>query len=172
MCNFLSGVVTIEPHPRVLCGHLLHHEKTVELYKLVPETYREFEWLAEDAGESLTVRAAPGENPNVLKSAILASFPNRQACFLDCIRQVVAANDGALYASGTPLQSLGDMPALEYLDANGTPLQSLGDMPALKTLYASGTQLQSLGDMPALEYLYASGTQLQSAPNARCKIIR
>jgi hypothetical protein len=50
VCNFLSGVVTTERHPKVLCGDLLRHEVTVQLYKLKPETYREWEWPLDDAG--------------------------------------------------------------------------------------------------------------------------
>ena len=44
MCTFLSGVITLERHPRILCADLLHHERTVDAYGLKPETYREWEW--------------------------------------------------------------------------------------------------------------------------------
>jgi hypothetical protein len=87
MCNFLSFVVTIEANPRILCASLLHHKRTVEFLGLKPETYREAKWTSDDDGKSLAVRAAPGENANVLKSAVLALYPNRAACFAECLRQ-------------------------------------------------------------------------------------
>ena len=89
MCNFLSGIVTIENYPRILCTNLLHHEITVNGSGLKPEQYREWEWTSDDEGRSLSVRAAPGENPNVLKSAILAKYPNRKACLKFCIDQIL-----------------------------------------------------------------------------------
>ena len=98
MCNFLSGVVTAERHPRVLCVDLHHHDATVDYFRLEPETYREWEWTREDSGESLDVRAAPGENPSVLKSAILAKYPSRLDCLNECIQQI-AEHGGSLYLS-------------------------------------------------------------------------
>jgi len=93
MCEFLSGVVTIERCPRVLCADLWHHERTVEAFGLKPETYREWEWLEDDDGTSLTVRAAPGENPNILKSAILAKYPTREEALNACIAQALEKRD-------------------------------------------------------------------------------
>ena len=90
MCNFLSGIVTLEKYPRILCANLLHHEITVDAFKLKPEQYREWEWTSDDDGWSLRVRAAPGENANELKSAILAKYPNRSACLMVCIIQIIA----------------------------------------------------------------------------------
>jgi len=98
MCNFLSFVVVTKKQIAllsgdiafegdILCASLLHHEKTVEYLGLQLETYREAEWTSDDDGASLSVRAAPGENANVLKSAILAKYPNRTACFAECLRQ-------------------------------------------------------------------------------------
>src|SRR5512146_289372 len=104
MCNFLSGVITIPDH-RILCGDLLHHEKTVSAYKLNPETYREWEWTADDSGESLIVRVAE-EDSSWLKTQILTSYPSRSELLLECIRQV--ANVGCdLYLDGcTGLKAL------------------------------------------------------------------
>ena len=71
LCNFLSGLITAERYPRLLCADLLHHEKSVQAFGLKPETYREWEWLEEDHGESLSVRAAPGD----LDLSSLTSIP-------------------------------------------------------------------------------------------------
>ena len=117
MCNFLSGVITNEREPRVLCANLLHHEKTIEAFGLKPETYREWEWTHDDDGASLVVRAAPQENANVLKSAILAKYPHRAACLGECIRQLQLQK--TVDASGcTGLTKL-DAPNAEYVDARG-----------------------------------------------------
>jgi hypothetical protein len=89
MCNFLSGLVTLEKHPKVLCRDLVSHDETVRILGIKPETYREWEWTQEDAGESLTVRVMPGEDATVLASAILAQFPRRIDCLNDCIKQMV-----------------------------------------------------------------------------------
>ena len=91
MCNFLSGVITREKSPRIFCRDLLHHENTVAAVGLQPEEYREWEWTQEDSGATLTVRAAPGENPNVLRSAILARYPRRVDLLSECLRQVAEA---------------------------------------------------------------------------------
>jgi len=99
MCEFLSGVVTIERYPRVLCADLRHHERTVKAFGLKPETYREWEWTEDDDGASLTVRAALGENPSVLKSAILAKYPTREEALNACIAQV-SEKGGSLDFSG------------------------------------------------------------------------
>ena len=105
MCNFLSGVVTLEREPRVLCGDLHHHERTVEIYHLIPETYREFEWTLDDEGRSLSVRAAPGENPAVLKAAILARFRTRAEMLDSAIRQIQDLG-GNLDLRGTQITQL------------------------------------------------------------------
>jgi len=109
MCEFLSGVVTIERYPRVLCADLRHHEDTVAAFGLKPETYREWEWLEDDDGASLTVRAAPGENPNVLKSAILAKYPTREEALNACIAQV-SEKGGSLDFSGYILSANLELP--------------------------------------------------------------
>jgi hypothetical protein len=101
MCNFLSGVVTLERHPRVLCADLRHHEETVARYSLLPEQYREWECTLPDL-DDLTVRAAPGENPNVLKSAILAKYDSFHELLNECINQT-EAQGGYLYLRGCTL---------------------------------------------------------------------
>jgi len=102
MCEFLSGVVTMERYPRILCADLRHHERTVEAFGLKPETYREWEWIEDDDGASLMVRAIPDENPNVLKSAILAKYPTREKVLNACIAQALERG-GSLDLSGRAL---------------------------------------------------------------------
>ena len=135
MCNFLSGVVTRERHPEIRCGSLCHHERTVEYLGLIPEQYREWEWTKDDDGASLVVRAAPGENPAVLKSAILAKFPNRKACLAECLRQVLS---------------------LETADISGSPLTEL-KADSAKTVYASGCTALTELKADSAEYVDASG---------------
>ena len=91
MCNFLSGLVTLEKHPKVLCLDLKSHDETIRFLGIKPETYREWEWTREDTGDSLDVRCLPDEDRNTLKSAILAKFPRRIDCINECIRQMAAS---------------------------------------------------------------------------------
>ena len=128
MCNFLSFVVTLEKNPRILCADLRHHEKTVECLGLKPETYREAEWLAEDDGKSLTVRAAPGENPNILKSAVLALYPTRATCLDEFIMQIGKAKVSTLDLRGTAVKTLPELPNVKYLDLRGTAVKK-ADLP-------------------------------------------
>jgi hypothetical protein len=118
MCNFLSGVVTIERYPKVLCADLLFHEKTISLLDLKAKTYREWEWTRDDDGKSLKVRVVNGENPNDLKSAILAKFPNRAKCLAYCIKQVLKQKKVRITRDCTGLTKL-DAPNAEYVYANG-----------------------------------------------------
>ena len=107
MCNFLSGLVTIEKHPKILCQDLLHHEKTVNALSLKPETYREWEWTSEDTGDSLDVRVLKGEDANEFKSAILAQFPTRKDAINECIRQMAEGGRNCDYdISGCDLTGL------------------------------------------------------------------
>ena len=89
MCHFLSGLVTIEKHPKVICLDLKSHDATIAYLQLKAETYREWEWTREDRGESLDVRVLSNENASEFKSAILAQFPRRVDCLNECIRQIV-----------------------------------------------------------------------------------
>jgi len=88
MCQFLSAIVTIEKHPKVLCLDLKNHNETIQLLNRKAETYREFEWTREDSGESLDIRCLPEEDRSEFKSAILAQFPTRKDCLIECIRQM------------------------------------------------------------------------------------
>lgn len=40
MCEFLSFVVTIEKHPKVLCLDLMSHDSTTQMLGLKPEKVR------------------------------------------------------------------------------------------------------------------------------------
>jgi hypothetical protein len=140
--------VTIEKNPRVLCADLLHHERTVEKLKLKPETYREWEWTRDDDGTTLAVRAAPGENPSVLKSAILAKFASRLECLNECIRQIVCTG-GVLYLGS--LTSLD--PAVKLPESVGgyLDLRSLTSLdPAVKLPESVGGSLH-LGSLTSLD---------------------
>lgn len=94
MCNFLSGIITREHYPRMLCANLLNHDSTVSHYKFRPEQYREWEWTADDDGASLKVRTIFGEDANALKSAILALWPTRRLALVECIRQICEFGGG------------------------------------------------------------------------------
>jgi hypothetical protein len=171
MCNFLSGVVTIEKYPRVLCANLLHHEKTIELLKLTPETYREWEWTADDEGESLKVRHIAGENPNVLKSAILAKFNSRNECLTDCIRQLVLASNKShmLDISNTPVTAIPDAPNATTLYARYCRSLTKINAPNATTLYASCCDLLTNIDAPnatTLDARYCRSLTKINAPNA------
>jgi hypothetical protein len=144
MSNFLSGVVTLEKHPRVLCTNLLHHGGTVETLQLKPETYREWEWTRDDDGETLNVRAVNGENPNVLKSAILAKFPSRQECLMDCIRQIGRIKNSTLDLRGTAVKKLPALPNVQYLYLRDTAVKKLPALPNVKTLDLRGTAVKKL----------------------------
>ena len=89
MCNFLSGIIALDPL-RMLCTDLLHHEVTVANAGLKPEQYREWEWTKEDCGESLKIRMPPSRTDAELRVWMLAQFPRRAACLLECVRQTVA----------------------------------------------------------------------------------
>ena len=91
MCKFLSGLVTIAKHPKVLCLDLKSHDATIAALGIKEETYREFEWTREDDGDSLGVRCLPDEDRNNFKAAILAQFPTRHDCINECIRQMAAS---------------------------------------------------------------------------------
>jgi hypothetical protein len=91
MCQFLSGLVTISRHPKVLCLDLKSHDKSIAALGIKEETYREFEWTREDDGDSLDVRCLPDEDQNDFKAAILAKFPTRRDCLIECIRQMAAS---------------------------------------------------------------------------------
>ena len=154
MCNFLSGVITREKEPRILCGSLLHHERTVAAFLLKPEQYREWEWTNDDDGKSLVVRAAPGENPNVLKSAILAKFPTRRTCLAYCIQLLQTLENADV--SESPVTVFVSENA-KTIDARGcTALTELKAENA-KTIDASGcTALTELKAENA-ETIYARG---------------
>jgi len=107
MCNFLSGVVTIGKHPKILCQDLLHHEKTIAALRLKTETYREWEWTRDDTGDSLDIRVLPGEDRSDFWSAIVAQFPTRKDCLIECIRQMVEGGRNCdLYLSGCDLKGI------------------------------------------------------------------
>jgi len=107
MCNFLSGVVTIGKHPKILCQDLMSHDKTITALRLKPETYREWEWTSEDTGDSLDVRVIKGEDANEFKSAILAQFHNRKEAVIECIRQMAKGGRNCDYdLSGCDLNGL------------------------------------------------------------------
>ena len=147
MCHFLSGCVTIERDPRLLCHNLVHHEITVDSCGLEPESYREWEWTKDDNGESLVVRVLPDENPNVLKSAILAKYPTRADCLDECLRQIAE---------------------LTVVDVSGTPITRI-DAPQATRLYCSGcTALKTLDAPQATELLCYNCTALEviDAPQA------
>ena len=88
MCQSLSALVTIAKHPKVLCLDLKSHDKTIAALGIKEETYREFEWTRDDNGESLDVRCLPQEDRNNFKAAILAQFPTRRDCLIECLRQM------------------------------------------------------------------------------------
>ena len=136
MCDFLSGLVTIEKHPRILCQNLTSHDATVNALRIAPETYREWEWTREDGGESLNVRVLPGEDRAEFWSAILALYPRRILCINECLRQIAEGGrnvnldlSGLTSAEGLTLpQSVGGSLRLSGLtSAEGLTLpQSVG----------------------------------------------
>ena len=91
MCEFLSGLVTIEKHPKILCLNLTSHDETIRLLKIQPETYREWEWTREDGGDSLDVRVLANEDRAEFWSAIVAQYPRRIDAINECIRQMAAS---------------------------------------------------------------------------------
>ena len=100
MCKFLSAIVTIAKHPKVLCRDLMSHDRTIDILEQKPETYREFEWTREDTGDSLDVRTLKGEDVAEFKSAILALYPRRIDCINECIQQIAEAGGGYLDLNG------------------------------------------------------------------------
>ena len=127
MCNFLSGLVTIEKHPKILCQDLVSHDKTITALSLKPETYREWEWTSEDTGDSLDVRVLKEEDANEFKSAILARFPTRKDAIIECIRQMVEGGRNCNYdLSGCDMKGL-TLPISigGFLDLSGCDLTGL-----------------------------------------------
>jgi hypothetical protein len=97
MCQFLSALVTIAKHPKVLCLDLKSHDATIATLGIKEETYREFEWTRDDDGDSLDIRCLPQEDRNNFKAAILAQFPTRRDCLIECIRQIAASGRNLNY---------------------------------------------------------------------------
>ncbi|BDU72340.1 hypothetical protein [Mesoterricola silvestris] len=151
MCQFLSGLVTIEKHPKVLCLDLTSHDATLAILKLKPETYREFEWTREDTGDSLDIRVMPGEDRNEFKSAILAKFPRRIDCINDCIRQMAESGRNLNY----DLHSLTSAEGLKLPDSIGgwLDLRSLTSAEGLKLpdSIGGGLDLRSLTSAEGLK---------------------
>jgi len=127
MCNFLSGVVTIGKHPKILCQNLLHHEITIAALGLKVETYREWEWTCEDSGESLDIRVLPGEDRADFWSAIVAQFPTRKAALIECLRQMAEGGRNCDYdLRGCDLKGI-TLPTSVggYLDLRGCDLKGI-----------------------------------------------
>ena len=147
MCNFLSGVVTIGKHPKILCQDLLHHEKTIAALRLKTETYREWEWTRDDTGDSLDIRVLPGEDRSDFWSAIVAQFPTRKDCLIECIRQMVEGGRNCdLHLSGCDLKgiklptTIGGSLNLSGCDLKGITLPTtIGG-----SLYLSGSDLKGI----------------------------
>ena len=81
MCDFASFLVTDKGEIKVY--DMLSHSKTVEHYKLKPETYREAEWIGNESGW-LSVRYLDTDSIVFKKAyeSIINMFPTRQD-FLD-----------------------------------------------------------------------------------------
>ena len=121
MSQFLSAIVTIAKHPKVLCLDLKSHDRTIELLKRKEGTYHEFEWSRDDDGDSLDVRCFPDEDRNNFKAAILAKFPNRRACLVECLRQMAESGRKLDYdMSGCDLKGITLPTSIGgYLDLRG-----------------------------------------------------
>jgi len=147
MCNFLSGLVTIAKHPKIICLHLTSHDETVRLSKRKEETYREWEWTREDSGDSLDVRVMPGEDATEFKSAILALYPRRKDCLNECLRQMANDKRPLDYdLSGCDLKGI-TLPTTigGYLDLSGCDLKGI-TLPTTigGSLYLSGCDLKGI----------------------------
>jgi len=155
MCDFLSFVVTIEKNPRILCASLLHHEKTIEYLALKLETYREAEWTEDDDGRSLTVRAAPGENANVLKSAVLAAYPTRVKCLQECLRQFKEST-GRLDCSNCESLTSVEAPKATRLDCSNCESLTSVEAPKATKLYCYNCESLTSVEAPKATELYCS----------------
>ena len=82
MCDFASFVITDKG--KILVHDMLSHAETAKVFKLIPDTYREVEWVKNDNGESLTVRFLDTDSIifKKAKDSILSHYPNRSN-FLD-----------------------------------------------------------------------------------------
>jgi hypothetical protein len=75
MCEYISGVITLDN--RILFGKLNSHSGIAEGWSLRPGTYREFEWVGNDA-DSLTVRVEDDEKDSTYIAIILSQYNTRK----------------------------------------------------------------------------------------------
>ncbi len=159
MCDFASGLIDIKDTDAFYCVDLQSHSGTYNALKLAPGSYREFEWLRDDDGKSLSVRVAPGDkhDANWYKACVLAKFPTRPDFIRWAIPRLQAINISLL------------MPYIE-VDENGrifvakdvdykrncTGLTKL-ECPKATTVYASGCTGLTKLECPKGTYVDAYG---------------
>ena len=89
MCDFLSGWINVRTHETAVATLRSHSDdQTLLGWKAADLVdWREWEWLRDDDGESLTVRTHPDDNGigPALKTELLVRWKTRSDAILDCI---------------------------------------------------------------------------------------
>ena len=148
MCHFFSGLIDRHDLDALYLYDGLSHSETARHHRLEPETYREFEWVKDDDGKSLSVRTIPDDpHPESwYRASILARFGTRTALVRHWLETLPKVFPGDLYLYGCDLKGVKLPETVEgSLDLRGCDLKGV-KLPAKigGYLYVHGCDLKGV----------------------------